>query len=269
MTSLTAEDMALIFWDVSSEQRLQIVINLKEKRYTLSQMAKKLDATSPEVHRNFARLLKSGIIEKGVDGYYGLTLFGEIIYNQMSPITFVAKNKKYFNDHDFGELPQKFIDRIGELENSKLIKPHVKVLECWKNIYKNAEKYVCNILVEISYSSDLIEILADKLNGDVKISSIFSDVAVVSEERDKIMREKTFQKFISSDTLRRKMKKNIQIVVVLNEKEAGVIFPTKNSEADLSKMFYSADPSFHDWCLDYFNYSWSNSGSFQEHKLHI
>ena len=65
------------------------------------------------------------------------------------------------------------------------------------------------------------------------------------------------------------MKKGIKMVVVLNEKEAGVIFPRKNNEVDLSKMFYSTDSNFHEWCLDYFNYSWKNSNSFQEHKLKV
>ena len=39
------------------------------------------------------------------------------------------------------------------------------------------------------------------------------------------------------------------------------------NESDMSEIFYGKDPEFHEWCLDFFNYSWENAGSFQESKL--
>ena len=63
------------------------------------------------------------------------------------------------------------------------------------------------------------------------------------------------------------MKKDVKIVVVLNEKEACVMFPTIDGEADMSEMFYSNDTLFHEWCLDYFRYCWYGSDVFQESKL--
>ena len=71
------------------------------------------------------------------------------------------------------------------------------------------------------------------------------------------------------DTLKRKMKKDVKIIVILNEKEATVCFPSNKSEVNLSRMFYSKDTNFHEWCLDYFDYSWKTSGSFQENKLNL
>ena len=63
------------------------------------------------------------------------------------------------------------------------------------------------------------------------------------------------------------MRKTIQIVVVLNEKEACIMLPKLEGEVDLSEMFYSADSVFHEWCLDYFKYCWDESNVFQESKL--
>jgi hypothetical protein len=63
------------------------------------------------------------------------------------------------------------------------------------------------------------------------------------------------------------MKKNIKIAVVLNEMEAGVSFPTSDGEPDLSKMFYSSDSLFHEWCFDFFTDTWKTGTSFQETKL--
>ena len=58
-------------------------------------------------------------------------------------------------------------------------------------------------------------------------------------------------------------------MVVLNEKEACVVFPKIDGEIDVSEMFYSDENSFHEWCFDYFNYSWVESNAFQESKLKI
>ena len=63
------------------------------------------------------------------------------------------------------------------------------------------------------------------------------------------------------------MKDKVLTVVVLNEKEACVLFPNKQGEADMSEMFYGNDPMFHEWCLDYFRYCWYGSDIFEESKL--
>jgi predicted transcriptional regulator len=259
--------MASEFLELASEQRLNIIQNLDEKNYTISKMAKELDATVPEVHRNFTRLTKSGLIAKNTDGTYTLTLFGYTVCQQIPWIEFLSENKKYFSEHNYDGIPTKFIHRIGELSKSKTINGHLRILETWNNIYKNAEKYVYNILVEVSYNPDIVETLIKKLEGNVKIQSIFSESAIVSKDRSKILREKNFKQFISDETLKRKMKKDVKAIVVLNENEASVCFSSNKNEVDLSKMFYSMDPDFHEWCLDYFDYSWKHSGIFQERKL--
>jgi len=58
--SLDSEKIAENFLELSSEQRLKIIFRLMKKKSNISSMAKELDATSPEVHRNFTRMLKVG-----------------------------------------------------------------------------------------------------------------------------------------------------------------------------------------------------------------
>ena len=261
-----AESLAQEFLEIASEQRLSIILNLKEQESKISDMARKLNATVPEVHRNFTRLTKSGFIIKNTDGTFGLTRYGQTVYAQIPSLVFLSQNKPFFKNHDFGNLPTKFIQRIGALSNSQVINGYVKVVEKWGEIYQNAEKYINNILVEVSYDSELIDILLKKLKQGVRLKSIFSDSTIVSKDRKKIIEKKGFKKFISNEDIKRKMKKDIQVLVVLNEKEAGICFPSKEG-VDLSKMFYGNDPLFHEWCLDYFENSWKDSNSFQESKL--
>ncbi|MFY9301088.1 MAG: helix-turn-helix domain-containing protein [Candidatus Nitrosotenuis sp.] len=262
-----SEDISNEFLEVASEQRLSILLNLSKEKMNLSGMARRLDATAAELHRNFGRLQKAGLVRKNPDGNYELTLYGKTVCAQIPTLEFMSKNKKYFEAHDFAGLAPKYIQRIGALTESDLISGYVKVMEQWENIYKNAKEYILNILIEIPYNEKLLGTLESKLKQRVRISSIFSDTAVISKERQELLSKFDFTKHVKAGTLERKMQKNAKIAVVLNEKEAGVSFPASGGEPDMSKMFYSSAEPFHEWCLDLFNESWKNSSAFQEAKL--
>lgn len=264
---LPVERIAGYFLEVASEQRLNIMIILNDEEINISNMAKKLSATVPEVHRNFSRLTKSGFILKNVEGSYRLTTLGKTMIARIPSIVFISKNEKYFNSHTFGNIQTKFIYTIGSLSDSEIIDGYVKVSEKWEQMYANGDKFIYNILVEASYSSDLMQVIEDKLKNKVTINSVFSDSAIVTSERKKSISKIDMKKFIDESTLVRKMKKDVKIALIMNEKEAGISFPTYENEVDLSKMIYSSNPEFHEWCYDYFKHTWESSGSFQETKL--
>lgn len=263
----STEEISAELFEVGSDQRLNIILHLNEKNWPISALAKELDATVTEVHRNFGRLQKTGFISKNVDGTYRLTVKGENICTQIPSIEFVLKNSKYFEDHTFGDLPVKFRQRIGNLSKNKKIKGVVKVLEKWKQVHSNANEYIYNILAEVPYSKDIIDVVEKKLNDKIMISSIFAKNAIIPEERESTFKTKNFTKFVKDDLLVRKMVDSVSVVVLFNEKESCAIFPNLNGEPDLSEMFYSDDSQFHEWCADYFEYMWKKSSRFQESKL--
>jgi predicted transcriptional regulator len=235
------------------------------KKCTPTEVAKELEATKQEVHRNFARLEETGLVEKDKDGKYSLTTFGKTICTQVPSLVFLSQNRKYFEDHTFVDIPTKFMMRSGQLANGEHIKGVVKVLEKWKSIYKNADEYIYEVLSEVPL--DLIEPLVDRVKKGINFMYIFSELAVVPKGRKELLKKLGFDKLIEKGLVERKMKKEVQTVVILNEKEACVLFPNIDGESDLSEMFYSSDPMFHEWCLDYFRYCWYGSDVFKESKL--
>jgi predicted transcriptional regulator len=255
------------FLELASEQRLNIIKNLAKNKLNISKLANILDATKPEIHRNVTRLTKAGLIEKNTDGDYGLTVYGNAILVQIPSLSFFTENNQFFSKHNLGNLEDKFIQRIGALENKKYVKGYVKTLEKWRQIHENAEKYVYNILSEVPYSGDIIEVISKQLKNDLHIRSVFSDKAIIPEERKKIFEEKDFQKYVKNGNLERKIKKNVTVVVLVTDKESAVFFPNLEGTTDLSEMFHSSDPKFHEWCYDYFAWCWDNGTSFQESKL--
>lgn len=253
------------FLELASEQRLNILFNLVLGRSKPSVMARQLKATVQEIHRNFERLADSGLIARDKNGLYGLTTYGKTMCTQVPSLVFLSTNRKYFEDHDFDNLPTKFIQRIGALSSGQHIKGFVKVLEQWKQIYKNANEYIYEVFYEVPL--DLIEPLISKIKKGIKFQYIFDESAITPKGRKELLEKLGFRKLVQEGLVERKMKKNVRIIVVLNEKEASVMFPTTDGEVDMGKMFYSDDKLFHEWCLDYFRYCWYGSDVFQESKL--
>lgn len=253
------------FLELASPQRLQILFKLSEKSFAITEMAKELDSTKQEVHRNFKRLEDSRLIEKDVDGKYSITTFGKTMCIQVPSLVFLSQNMEYFEDHEFGDIPIKFIMRTGQLAGGKHIKGVVKVLEQWKTIYKNANEYVYEVLYEVPL--DLIEPLVKRIKEGIQFDYIFSKSAVIPKGRKDLLQKLGFDKLIEKGLVERKMRDSVLTVVVLNEKEACILFPNRKGEADMSEMFYGDDLMFHEWCLDYFRYCWYGSDVFQESKL--
>jgi len=261
------EKVAEIFLELASEQRIRIISHLLEQKSNLTQLTKKLDATTSEVHRHLNRLLESGIIVKESQGSYELSLYGKTLCVQIPSLFFISENKEFFDDHDFGNLDIKFIQRLGALQNGQKIMGFVKVIEKWKEVSDNAEKYIYNILTEVPYSADIIEVIVSTLKKGIPVHSIIYEKAVIPNQRKEIFKQKNFQKYIDDNLLIRKMKKDIPVVTLLNEKEACLIFQKSNGKSDMGEMFYSDDPLFHEWCYDYFKDSWDKSRTFRESKL--
>lgn len=259
------DETAENFLELASSQRLEILFQLLLKRSTPTFLAKEINSTKQEVHRNFIRLEETGLIEKGTDGKFGLTTFGKTMCTQVPSLVFLSRNRKYFEDHTFENIPTKFIMRTGQLASAHHIKGVSKTLEQWKSIYKNANEYIYEMLSEVPL--DLIEPLIKRVKKGIRFQYIFAENIVIPKGRKSLLKKLGFEKLIEKGLVERKMESNVQTVLVLNEKEACVMFPTIDGESDITEILYSDDPMFHEWCLDYFRYCWYGSDVFKESKL--
>lgn len=251
--------------DLASPQRLNILFKLLNKDSTPTEIAKELDSTKQEVHRNFSRLEQNGLIEKKNNGKFSTTTFGEAVCTQIPTIVFFSQNRKYFEEHTFVDIPYKFKLRCGQLSTSNHIKGVSKVLEQWKEIYKNSSEYIYEVLSEVPL--DLIEPRIKQIKKGIKYNYIFSESTIIPKGRKALLKKLGFDNLIKQGLVERKMAKNVHTLIVLNEKEACVMFPKNDGESDLTEMFYSDDSMFHEWCLDYFRFCWYGSDIFEESKL--
>ena len=259
-------DSEEIFFELASQQRLSIIFGLYQKKAKLSELSKDLGITMQEVHRNVNRLQDAGLIEKDSDGIFSLTTFGNTIIKQIPSFDFLSRHKEYFSEHTLGELPMKFVQRIGALNNCELVRGIVAILEFWKQIYRESESYIFEIIPQVPL--DLIEpILLNVRERGIRLCYIFPRDVIIPKGRTELLRRLRFDELYSTGRIGRRMVDKVQVAVVINEKKASVLFPTQKGETDMNLMFYSEDQLFHDWCLDYFWFRWYGSKSFEEDKL--
>jgi predicted transcriptional regulator len=253
------------FFELASEQRLSILFRLNEKKAKISQLAKDLNITMQEAHRNVNRLQDAGLIEKNPEGIFALTTFGNTIIKQIPTFNYLSKHKEYFSEHVLGELPFKFIMRLGALDKCEYVKGVVAILERWKDIYREAGEYIYEIVPQVPI--DLIEPALDRVKKSVKYSYVLPQNVIIPKGRKDLLKKLGHNELLNKGAIERRMVDRVQVALIMNEKQAIVMFPTQKGETDMNMIFFSTDKLFHEWCLDYFRYRWYGSEIFDESQL--
>jgi predicted transcriptional regulator len=219
--------------------------------------------------------MEAGIVSKDSNGAYSLTTFGNTIVTQIPSINFLSKNKTFFSDHFFADLPMKFVQRIGSLDDSTFVEGLVAVIGEIKEMYRHSEEFIYGMIPQVPL--DLMEVAA-KVVKDRKISFnyILPKNAAIPKKGKDFLNEINFHDLLKSGLVERKMTEEVKVAVVLNEKKALVMFPSTKGETDMNGAFLGSinrnddngkNMLFHEWCLDYFRYSWLRSKPFDNTKL--
>jgi predicted transcriptional regulator len=259
------EGINSLFFELAGSLRFSTLMKLRSKPYRLSQLAEELNATMQETHRNISRLITSDLVTKGLQGDLVLTPYGESIVSLIPSYAFMFQNREYFNDHTFGDLPLKFVLRIGSLAECEVVNGVMAILQRWKYIFLNSNEYIKEIISEVPI--DLIETLSTRIRSGVKFSYIFPRDPVVPKGRSEILERIGWRNLISGGMVERRMLDSVKIVVIFNERHSCVTFPNLKGRPDLNIIFYSDSHTFHEWCEDYFAYQWKRAGVFDESKL--
>ena len=251
------ETIAGYFLELASEQRLLILDELSKKPSRINVLAKKLQVTPQEIHRNLDRLGHAGMVKKSLEDHYRITTPGNIMLSQMSLVSFLTKNKIFFDTHTLENIPLKFTKRLGVLEGCEHIKGVTAVLDKWRKIYVKSKDYIYDVLSESP--PEMMGPLMKRITNGAEYRHIISKEFREPEGRDEFLEKIGYYKFIEKGKIQRREHESVSVILLINEKEAGVIFSTSNNEPDLRNMFYGTSHGFHEWCLDYFEHMWKKS----------
>jgi predicted transcriptional regulator len=259
------EGVGSLFFELAGDLRLSMLTKMSKKGYRLSQLASELDATMQEAHRNMIRLIDSGLVAKGKEGELMLTAYGRTVVTIIPSYDFLHRNRDFFLDHSLGDLPLKFLHRIGAFQSCEIMHGVMAILQRWKNLYSGSEKYVREIMAQVPL--DLIETLSSRIQSGVKFSYIFASNSVVPKGRTQLLQKVGWRNFIIKGLVERRMLPEVRVMTIFNEKQGCVLFPDMKGEPDLNTMFYGEDSEFLEWCADLFSYQWERAEAFDEGKL--
>jgi len=259
------EGVGSLFFELAGDLRLSMLTKLSQKHYRLSQLASELDATMQEAHRNMSRLIESGIVAKDREGELVLTAYGRTVVTIIPSYDFLYRNKEFFLDHSLGDLPPKFVQRMGAFRHCEVVHGVMAILQRWKNLYAGSDSYIKEIMAQVPL--DLIETVTGRVEQGVKFSYIFASNAVVPKGRTQLLQKVGWRNFISKGIVERRMLPEVKLMTIFNEKQGCVLFPDMKGEPDLNTMFYGEDREFLEWCSDLFVYQWEKAEPFDENKL--
>lgn len=259
------EGVGSLFFELAGDLRLSMLARLNEKDCRLSQLATELGATMQEAHRNMTRLVASGMVSKGREGELVLTSYGRTVVSLVPSYEFLYRNREFFLEHSLGDLPVRFVQRMGAFRGCEIVHGVMAILQRWKHLYSESEQFIKEIMAQVPL--DLIETISSRVDKGVKFSYIFSSNAVVPKGRMQLLQKVGWRNFISKGSVERKMLPDVKVMAIFNEKHGCVMFPNQKGEPDLNVMFYGGAPNFLEWCSDFFDYQWNMAGTFDDAKL--
>lgn len=252
-------DYTGLLFELSSPDRLDILILLRKTPLKLSHISRKLNFTVQETSRNLNRLLESDLIAKNVDGTFNLTPYGEATFSLLSGFRFLYENKNYFSTHSTSQLPEPFKRSLGVLDDFELVDDVMIVFHNIENMIKNAKDFVWIMSDQVLAST--IPHLVDGLQRGMKFRLLMPKIYLPSEDVRNLVSNPVFETASRNKTLETKFSDEVDVFLCISEKEVSAL-AFLNSEEKFDYRGFKTEKSFGiEWAKMLFTHYWHNSTS--------
>ena len=253
------EETKNLFWILGNEARFQIIMQLVNNLdgLSISKIAKNLDTVIPNINKSVDILRRYGIIQKDGNNICHLTSFGKRVTTHIGFFNFISKNKDCFDNHDIGDLPVEFAQRMAVFAESERIQGVPLISAKEKEMLCNSKEYMNSILYEAKFDTDFLSTMKKKLDEGVKIMTVYGKNSIIHPDSKKIFKNAGLGPYVINGQMSKKDKNfNIQVSVVVTDNEALVMFPNINGKVDTTEAFYGNSKELQIWCEQYFQYCW-------------
>lgn len=253
------KDALDLFFELSNEDRLNILTAIQEKPSKLTQISTTLSLPNQEVSRQLTRLISLDLCYRDGDGFYHLTPYAEQAIKLIPGFEFLSKHRSYFKTHTPGGLPLDFQLKIGELSSC------VPMGDVMTNLYEiqqmtvEADEYLWFIVEQGNISiSGPIE---DAIRRGVEYRVILPSNIAPSEHYTNYIKGWGPDHPLRSNKAHRKYLNKLPVALIMSEKEVSqIIFPTIEGKLDYTG-FKAKGGEAHRWCGDVFTSLWENASS--------
>ena len=227
---------------------MRVMLEIQKQRLKLSHISRKLDLTVTEASRHLQRLSEARLIQKGVDGLYGLTPFGVLVLALLSGLGFVSKYRDYFMEYDVSPIPYEYIDRIGELAEGGFGAETFRNLEESEKMFREAREFIWILSDQVLTSA--APTVAERVKGAFEYRVILPVTAMPPDYRSPIPS--------TTPGVQKRVLPKVDVVIVMTEKVAAFCLPNVSGRIDYTG-FGGSGPKFHRWCKDLFLYYWDKA----------
>jgi predicted transcriptional regulator len=253
------EKLSEYFFELSNEDRLEILKLLSSKPSTLTRLSEELNIRNQQCSRHLARLSTHGFVTKDPDGNYILTSFGELALTLVNGPLFAVTHRDYFMNHLISVLPDEFLLRIGELEKMKCVDDVMVVFRNIENMFMKAEKETFRITDR--YMMIIVKESLSALKRGISLKIITPKVMEYPPDVEQLS---TFEEHWRNKLHETREIDNVNVFLAMSEKEvAALAFPTLDGKFDY-RGFSSEDPESLKWCRDLFEHYWCTAGQKEE-----
>jgi len=243
------ERLCKLLFELSSSERMNVMLEIQKQRLKLSHLSKKLDMTVTEVSRHLQRLSEAKLVQKDVEGSYGLTPFGELTLSLLSGLGFISRHSDYFMKYDISPIPYEFISRIGELTEGGLGVDTLTNIHQVEIMLQEAQEYIWILSDQILMSAT--PIIGEKVKSGVGYRVIVPEDLVLLPGYKPLIPS-------SAPSVQKKVLPKVEVVIVMTEKVAVFCLPNQSGKIDYTG-FGGSDPKFHKWCKDLYLYYWEKA----------
>ena len=243
-----------LLFEASNEDRLRILSLLSENPVNLTMLSKRAGIGTQEISRHVTRLTECGIIRRELDGLIRITPYGRLILTQFSGLKFTTKNRHYFSEHSPDIVPESFLNRLGELNESTYLEDTILAFDHVERMIRESGEYVYRITDR--YLTSWLPVIDDALQRGVEYRLLSPEDVVVPTnfKMGPIMTKARISGQFKVASI-----PGPYVFLAMSEKEVSALgFQNIKGKMDYYS-FNSKDPRFHGWCHDLFNYYWIRS----------
>ncbi len=249
-----------IFFELSNEDRMEILLRLVEEPSNLTNLSKRLDLSTQEASRHVSRLNDVKLTRKDPEGLIHVNPVGRLLLTQMRGMDLVSRHRDYFNLHRTEHLPVEFTSRMGELTNATYVDDVMVALHNMENVIEEADEYVC--FMTDQYPANVYSLVAEAMERGVVLYAIeregYSAPPQILEDVPEDVRE-AIVRLRSKGFAVDRLLPDVDIHIFMSEKEvASVTFPLLSGRFDYLG-FTSKDLQVHSWCHDLFEHYWETA----------
>jgi len=239
------ESLCSLMFQLSSEDRLRIMLKLAEEPFRLTKLASELGVSAQEAHRHVSRLLEAGLVTKDLSGSLRLTPYGRHVLTLLSGLRFLSDHSDYFADHTLSSIPEEFVLRIGELEGSEFTRDVMLAFRAAELTVETAERFIWIMSNQILVST--LDYLEEAVARGVEFRVILPEDVRPPPGFRPIPKE--------LGRVERRSLSKVGVVLVVSEKSGQVAFPRVDGSFDYAG-FRTTSPSGLKWCSDLFSHYW-------------